>query len=87
MDAKFDAGQVNPSGPPTNYDAITPSDTVDLPRFARAIRVGRAGDVVLVNAVGVAVMFVGCQEGEILPGASRVNATGTTATDLVAYYD
>ncbi|AOY93869.1 hypothetical protein BKK79_00055 [Cupriavidus sp. USMAA2-4] len=61
------------------------SDTVNLARPANSIRVGTGGDVVAVCGDGTAVLFKNCFSGEVLPiRALRVNATGTTAMDLVA---
>lgn len=70
--------------PSRDFFAITPSDTVNFTFTARALRVGVAGDVVAVREDGTAVKFVNCYAGEVLPiVAIRVNATNTTATDLV----
>ena len=70
--------------PSRDFFAITKSDTVDLAFSPRSIRVGAAGDVVAVREDGVAVTFKSCAIGEILPIiAIRINATGTTANDLV----
>ncbi len=65
--------------------AITTSDTVGFSECA-AIYVGVGGTIVaLIN--GAAVTFLNAQSGSILPiRATRVNATGTTATNLVALY-
>jgi hypothetical protein len=72
-----------------SYDgaAITPSDTVDLPAPARAIFVGGAGNIVLVTLGGTTLTFQGLLAGQILPvAASRVRATSTTATNLIALF-
>lgn len=70
--------------PSRDFFAITPSNTVDNQYTCRSIRVGTAGDVVAVREDGVAVPFKNCYSGEVLDiVAIRVNATGTTATDLV----
>jgi hypothetical protein len=62
---------------------ITPSDTTPFTEPCRAIYVGGAGDVTWVGLDGVACTFVGVAAGSILPvRAMRVNATGTTATNL-----
>ena len=75
----------NKSDPCTRFAAITPSDTVALVAPCSAIYVGGAGNVVCLNNDGVAITFVGVAAGTILPvGTTRVNATGTTATSLVA---
>ena len=69
--------------------AITPNDSADFSALGicRAIRVGGAGDVSIVDDGGVTTVIPGCLAGETLPvQTARVNATGTTATGLVAYY-
>lgn len=64
--------------------AVTPSDSVNFTLPARGLYIGVAGDVTAVVA-GVAILFKNCQAGSILPVVcTRVNATGTTATNLVA---
>lgn len=71
----------------------TPDDAADLPPFVSgkvmtvAIYVGTGGDVVLVSENNLAVKFANVPSGAFLPAwARRVNASGTTATDLVACY-
>lgn len=65
--------------------AITPSDTVNFSRETHGgIYVGGTGDVVAVLYDGSTVTFTAVPAGTILPvRAIRVNATGTTATNLV----
>lgn len=78
---------MNSNLPATAAIAITTSDSTDFAAgVCRAIYVGGAGNVVaIVN--GSAVTFVSAQAGSVLPiRASRVNATSTTATSLVALY-
>jgi hypothetical protein len=67
--------------------AVTPSDTADLAIDTRAIYVGVSGNIT-VNMVGSGtVTFTGVPQGTILPiRASRIYATGTTATTLVGMY-
>ena len=76
----------SPSSAPANsFVAVTPSDTVDLTPPARALYVGGAGNVVVINAAGTAVTFIGVAAGSILPiRTTRVNSTSTTATSIVA---
>lgn len=65
--------------------AITPNDSADLSNTTRAIYVGGAGDVKLTTTRGDTVTFSAVPVGSILPvRASRVFATGTTATNLIA---
>ena len=67
--------------------AVTPSNTVNFAAgLCRAIYVGGAGNITaIVN--GVAVLFTAVPVGTILPiQATRVNATATTASAMVALY-
>lgn len=71
--------------PSEHFEAVTPSDTVNLSRPSRSLYVGVAGDVVAVNANGDVVTFTNVQGGQVLPIICvRVNATNTTATDIVS---
>lgn len=74
--------------PARNAISITPSDTVNLETGTRGIYVGGGGDITAVmEGSANAVLFVDVPGGAVLPiEASRVNATGTTATDLVALW-
>jgi hypothetical protein len=66
--------------------AITPSNTVDLPRPSDAINVGAAGTLAAVLQTNQVVTLT-VTAGAVLPlRVRRVNATGTTATGLVALY-
>lgn len=73
---------------------VTPSDTVNIvpppdrvPPVTSALYVGGAGDIVAVRQDGTAVTFKAAIAGTIIPiGVIRVNATSTTATNLVALY-
>jgi len=69
--------------------AITPADGADFDAMGvcRAIYVGGAGDISIDDIGGNTVSFVGVLAGSILPvQTARVNATGTTATSIVALY-
>ena len=81
--------------PAIRFTAVVPSDTEGAGDFSkrqeewpRAIYVGVAGDVCLVSTAGITpVIFKNCPAGLIIPAiCRRVNATGTTATNLVALY-
>lgn len=64
--------------------AITPSDSTNFTDVARSIYVGVAGNIAVVTLAGNTVTFVGAAAGSVLPvAAKRVNATNTTATNLV----
>ena len=71
------------------YDAasVTPSDSADLAKPTRGLYIGGAGNVKLDTEGGTAVTFNGLTAGSILPvRTTRVYATGTTATDIIAMY-
>ncbi len=75
--------------PPYNvWQAVTTSDTANLPLGqCDAFYVGVAGDVVAINPQGAAVTFTAMVAGAIYPiTVIRINATSTTATNLVALY-
>jgi hypothetical protein len=67
--------------------AITPSDSADFSfGFTRGIYVGGAGNISVEMANGT-VMFYTVNAGSVLPlRVKRVNATGTTASNLVGLY-
>lgn len=72
---------------PNDFAAVVPSDTVDFAKTATGFVVGVAGDVVAVTFAGVAVTFKAVPVGFIYPcGVKRINATGTTATNIVAFF-
>lgn len=67
--------------------AVTPSDSTNLTNAARALYIGGAGNIVVVTAGGSVITFSNVQSGSILPvRATRVNATNTTATNIVALF-
>lgn len=73
--------------PSTHYEDVTPHDTNLFASggYCRALWVGVFGDVSVERYDGTAVVFKNVQG--ILPvRAIRVNATDTTATDIVALY-
>jgi hypothetical protein len=76
------------TAPAKSYAAITPHDSNNFSLApCRAIYVGGDGNLVAVSQVGDSVTFVGLKAGSVLPiEAVRVNATNTTATNLVALY-
>ena len=73
------------SDPATRFAAVTPSDTESFTVPATALFVGVGGTVVAINSVGDPVRFLNVANGTVLPITTyRVNATNTTATDIVA---
>lgn len=72
-------------GPAFRAGAVTPSDTTVV--GARALYVGVAGDVAVVpEGQTTAVTFKNRPVGDWPISVSKVMATNTTATDIVAYY-
>ena len=66
--------------------AVTPSDSVNLTGTTRGVYVGGTGNVTaVINST--AITFTAVPVGTILPiAATRINATGTTATNMVALF-
>lgn len=93
-DRQVAAQSPGPSSPWYNVcQAITTSDTLDLPFFntnrllTSAVYVGGAGNVVAVLNDGTTATFTAPVLGQFLPvGTRRINATNTTATLLLACY-
>lgn len=73
--------------PPTQAQAVTASDGVELPDSTKGIYVGGGGDLSLVLLNDTApVNLVDVPAGVLLPlCVKKVMATGTTATDIVAF--
>lgn len=67
--------------------AISKSDATNFSYQVRGIYVGGAGAVTVVTPAGSVVTFSGVPAGTILPvRATRVNSTGTDATNMVGLY-
>lgn len=68
------------------FFAITPSDSVDFTIVPKSVYVGVTGNITAKNAAGVSVLFTAVPAGTTLPiKPTRIMATGTTASALVAY--
>lgn len=67
-------------------EAVVPSDTDNLSRQCRAIWVGVAGNIAVVFENGNAVTFSNVPVGVLDVQAIRINATNTTATNMVAMF-
>ena len=74
------------SAPIRSAVAVTPSDSADLAKVCRAIHVGVAGDLVVILADDTTAVTIKANKGLLPVMVSRVKATGTTATDILALY-
>lgn len=70
--------------PATHAQAVTPNDAVDLTNVSRALWVGGGGDVKVTMLDGTTLTFVAMTIGWHPLRVSRVWATLTTATSIVA---
>lgn len=73
---------------PAEYAAaVTTSDSANFANVARGLYIGGAGNVSVLMPDDTTVVFNGAVAGSIIPvRAKRVNATGTSATNIVALY-
>lgn len=68
-------------------EAVTPSNTEELPQAVRALYVGTGGDLAIETVDGSDLTFIAVTAGSIYPfKAKKVKATGTTASDIVAIW-
>lgn len=82
-----DVSENGGGAPATASAVIAPSDVSDLSFMTRFIYVGGTGTLTVIDASGNTTLFSGIPAGTILPiRASRVKATGTSATLLVALW-
>jgi hypothetical protein len=74
-------------GPARHAVAVAPNDGVDLTNVTRWIFVGGVGNLTAIMADGTTVLLTAVAAGTLLPlAATRVKATGTTATLIVALW-
>jgi hypothetical protein len=70
----------------TGAAPITPNDTTDI-ATTKGVYVGGSGNLTAIMSNGDTVTFIGMSAGMIHPlEVTRILATGTTATNLVAVY-
>lgn len=81
----FDRFPLELSGPARDMIDVTPSDSVDIASEAIALYIETGGTISLVTSKGTTKALT-VPDFFILPlGATRVNATGTTATGISAF--
>jgi hypothetical protein len=76
----------NTEAPVTGGEAITPHASINITNVTRAIWVGVAGDVTAVMKDGQVLLFTGLSVGWHPLRVSRINAIGTTATNMTAVW-
>lgn len=75
------------TAPAIDAGSVTPNDSADLSKPARALYVGGSGDIKMTTEGGSTVTFQDIVAGSILPvRCVRVFSTDTTATNIVALY-
>jgi hypothetical protein len=83
----FSGDAVSLVGPCRDAAAVTPSDANDLGFVTRALYVGGAGAVTVIMANGETVASAAVPAGTTIPiRVSRVKATGTAASSIVALW-
>lgn len=71
--------------PAGEFVEVVPNDVTNLANPSRYLYVGGTGDIVAVDLLGNTVTFKNVVAGTVLPiRAVRVDATGTTATSIIA---
>jgi hypothetical protein len=86
MVARYNASE-GIEAPASKFSAVTTSDTADLAYVSRALVIGTGGTLTVISEAGDTVLFAAVSDGAILPiKCSRVKATGTTATGIVALF-
>lgn len=72
------------SGPYTLTQAVTPSDTVDLPFVAYAFQIGTGGTISVMDLDGLITQWTVASGNTLHARGKRVMATGTGALLIVA---
>lgn len=86
MTDKFSTYAESLESPPSNLIAVTPDDAADLPSASRGLNVAQGG-MVRVTTVGGTTGTLMIEAGGVFPlRATRIWATGTTATGIVAMF-
>ena len=86
---RYPKDRVSYNAPPDRHEVVVPSNTADgtadFAYVCRAIYVGVGGNVAVVPVLGSPITYVGVPAGAYILGYfKRVNATNTTATNMIA---
>jgi hypothetical protein len=84
---RFAEAQRSLAEPAFTTAAVVPSDTVPLAYLTRAVYVGTAGSLTVVDAGGNTTTFSSVPGGTMLPlRIQQIKATGTSAGSIVALW-
>ena len=73
-------------GPATHAAAVTPDDANDLSHVCRALWIGVGGNITVITLGGETVVHTVPAGARLDLQCTRVKATGTTATGIVAWW-
>ncbi|SNX67372.1 hypothetical protein SAMN05878503_1014 [Cereibacter ovatus] len=85
MKTPFEHHQPGLTSPAVGSLAVTPSDTADLASAIRAVTIGGEGVIAWLNLRGEEQVTGTLPAGTYPLQASRILATGTTATDITGW--
>lgn len=86
MTDKFSSYVESLESPPSNVIAVTPDDALDLPDASRGLNVALGGAVRVTTTGGTTETLMIAAGGVFPVRATRVWATGTTASGIVAMF-
>lgn len=82
---RFTAYQHGQNAPALAAYAVTPSDGADLPETIRAVSLNAGGTLSYVGLDGATYTTAALPAGTYALSASRIRATGTTATGITGW--
>lgn len=86
MADNFKTHQTGLESPGQLHFSVSPNDNTDLAIRPRALRIGGAGNIAVVDAAGTEITYTVAAGEVLLFRAVRVKSTGTTATGIVGWY-
>lgn len=82
----FQGNQPGLDSPAFNAASVTPNDGADLANVARALYIGTAGNLKVTTKGGSEITFANVPAGILPVSVSRVWATGTAASGIIALW-
>jgi hypothetical protein len=87
MPDNFERFKSDLDSPVTGGEAVTPSDVTDLTKTSRCLWVARGGNISVIMKDGMTLTWEDVPGGShVFARVSRVRATGTTATGILALW-